>query len=240
MEAVKLIVGLGNPGDEYRATRHNAGQWFVDALLQRFPSPAGLQNENKFKGLLGQTTIAGRAVRVLVPATYMNLSGQSVVAVANFYKIEPEEILVAHDELDIDPGSVRLKSGGGHGGHNGLRDIISCLGNRKDFGRLRIGIGHPGNAKQVTNFVLKKAPAAEHALIETAIGAALEQIDLIVCGDWQMAMNQLHGFDAAQPAAEKSTPAKPAIAAADTGSGGGDNAKPVKAATQGHSDQQND
>ncbi|RZV54154.1 MAG: aminoacyl-tRNA hydrolase, partial [Pseudomonadales bacterium] len=122
MEPVKLIVGLGNPGSEYAQTRHNAGQWFIDALTRRFPAPAALQAETKFKGMLGQTTIAGRGVRLLIPTTFMNLSGQSVAAVANFYKIEVEEILVAHDELDILPGTVRLKQGGGHGGHNGLRD----------------------------------------------------------------------------------------------------------------------
>ena len=202
---VRLIIGLGNPGAEYAQTRHNAGAWFIDALLRRYPASAPLVAETKFKGLTGQTTIAGRNVRLLVPNTFMNLSGQSVAALMNFYKIEPEAILVAHDELDINPGSVRLKTGGGHGGHNGLRDIISSLGNQKNFGRLRIGIGHPGKASQVSNFVLKKAPAQEQALIEDAIDEAVRQLEGIVNGDWQRVMNTLHGFDAAAP----SPPAAP-------------------------------
>lgn len=193
VEPVRLIVGLGNPGDEYAQTRHNAGVWYIDALLKRYPPPVPLQNDSKFKGLTGQVNVGGKNIRLLVPTTFMNLSGQSVAALANFYKIPVESILVAHDELDISPGDIRLKTGGGHGGHNGLRDIISQLGNNKNFGRLRIGIGHPGNAKQVTNFVLKKPPAAEAELIEQAIDKALDQSEAIVNGDWQIAMNTLHG-----------------------------------------------
>ncbi len=139
-----------------------------------------LLEEAKFKGLTGQSAIAGHNVRLLVPTTFMNLSGHSVAALMNFYKIEPESVLVAHDELDIEPGTVRLKVGGGHGGHNGLRDIISCLGNERNFGRLRIGIGHPGSAKQVSNYVLRKAPATEKMLIEAALDdykADLESMD---------------------------------------------------------------
>lgn len=192
VEPVRLIVGLGNPGNEYAETRHNAGVWYIDELLKRYPSPTPLQGDNKFKGLTGQTTIGSRTVRLLVPTTFMNLSGQSVAALANFYKIPVESILVAHDELDIDPGTLRLKTGGGHGGHNGLRDIISQLGNNKDFGRLRIGIGHPGNAKQVSNFVLKKPPASELALIEQAIAEAVAESEDIVNGNWQIVMNKLH------------------------------------------------
>ena len=127
----------------------------------------------------------------------MNRSGLSVAALANFYKIKPEAILVAHDELDIAPGTVRLKIGGGHGGHNGLRDIISSLGNQKHFGRLRIGIGHPGNAKQVSNFVLKKASSTEQRWIEESIDEVVRHIEAIVKGDWQLVMNQLHSFNAA-------------------------------------------
>lgn len=193
---VRLIVGLGNPGNEYAETRHNAGVWFIDALLHHFP--ASLTDESKFKGQTAQINIAGHNVRLLVPTTFMNLSGQSVAALANFYKIEPESILVVHDELDILPGTVKLKSGGGHGGHNGLRDIISCLGNQKQFGRLRIGIGHPGNAKQVINFVLKKASAPERQLIDDAIDESLRYIEDIVKGEWQQAMNHLHGYNAAK------------------------------------------
>lgn len=196
---VRLIVGLGNPGPEYALTRHNAGVWFIDALLQRFPTTMPLLEETKFKGLTGQINIAGHSVRLLVPTTFMNLSGQSVAALMNFYKIESDAILVAHDELDIDPGLVRLKQGGGHGGHNGLRDIISSLGNQKNFGRLRIGIGHPGNAKQVSNFVLKKAPNAETLLTEAAINETVSHIEGIVKGDWQLVMNELHSFNAGKP-----------------------------------------
>ena len=191
---VKLIVGLGNPGNEYEQTRHNAGAWFVDALLRRFPSPTPLQNDTKFKGLTTQLSIGGQNLRVLVPTTFMNLSGESVGALANFYKIPVEAILVAHDELDLPPGVARLKVGGGHGGHNGLRDIISKLGNQKNFGRLRIGIGHPGNAKQVTNFVLKKPSSEELRLIEDAIDECVRHIEKIVSGDWQVAMNELHTY----------------------------------------------
>ena len=196
---VRLIVGLGNPGPEYALTRHNAGVWLIEALLRRFPTTMPLLEETKFKGLTGQINIAGHSVRLLVPTTFMNLSGQSVAALMNFYKIEPDAILVAHDELDIDPGLVRLKQGGGHGGHNGLRDIISSLGNQKNFGRLRIGIGHPGNAKQVSNFVLKKAPNAETVLTEAAINKTVSHIEGIVKGDWQLVMNELHSFNAGKP-----------------------------------------
>ena len=190
---VKLIVGLGNPGAEYAETRHNAGAWFAEAVTRRFGS-SPLSAESKFFGQIAQATIANRSVRVLVPATFMNESGRSVAAIANFYKIEPESILVAHDELDIAPGTIRLKQGGGHGGHNGLRDIIASLGNQKHFGRLRIGIGHPGNAKQVSNYVLKRPSGEEHGKIESSIDAAMQHIEKIIAGEWQEAMNQLHGF----------------------------------------------
>ena len=193
---VRLIVGLGNPGSEYTQTRHNAGVWLIDELIRRYPPTTALSIDSKFKGLTGQLTIAHHTVRVLVPATFMNHSGQSVAALANFYKLDPESILVAHDELDLNPGICRLKSSGGHGGHNGLRDIISCLGNNKNFGRLRIGIGHPGDAKQVSNFVLKNAPDNEKTLITQAIDEALNHIESIINGDWQLAMNQLHSFNA--------------------------------------------
>lgn len=193
---VRLIVGLGNPGSEYVHTRHNAGVWLIDELTRRYPPATALSVDSKFKGLTGQLSIAHHTVRVLVPTTFMNNSGQSVAALANFYKLDPESILVAHDELDLNPGICRLKIGGGHGGHNGLRDIISCLSNNKNFGRLRIGIGHPGDAKQVSNFVLKNAPENENSLITQAIDEALNHIESIINGDWQLAMNQLHSFNA--------------------------------------------
>lgn len=192
---IRLIVGLGNPGAEHALTRHNAGFWFVDEILRCFGAIT-LTEDNKFHGHTGQVTIAGQPVRLLLPNTFMNRSGLAVAALANFYKIDVEQILVAHDELDIAPGTVRLKSGGGHGGHNGLRDIISSLGNQKQFARLRIGIGHPGNAKQVSNYVLRKAPNAENTMIEESIDEAIRHLEAIVKGDWQIAMNQLHSFNA--------------------------------------------
>jgi PTH1 family peptidyl-tRNA hydrolase len=195
---VRLIVGLGNPGSEYSQTRHNAGFWLVDEVLRRFSSGTPLTEETKFHGLTGQILIGSQMCRLLIPNTFMNRSGLSVAALANFYKIEPEAILVAHDELDIAPGTVRLKVGGGHGGHNGLRDIISSLGNQKQFARLRIGIGHPGNAKQVSNYVLKKAPSKEQQWIEDSVQEAASHIEKIVSGDWQAVMNQMHKFNAAE------------------------------------------
>ena len=204
---IKLIVGLGNPGSEYQATRHNAGFWLVDAIAQKY-STTPLNEDSKFKGSTASVNIGGKNVRLLKPSTFMNLSGQSVSALTNFYKINIEEILVAHDELDIDPGTARLKVGGGHGGHNGLRDIISSLGNQKNFARLRIGIGHPGNAKQVVNFVLKKASNSEQQYIDEAIQETVKHIEAIVRGDWQIAMNTLHGFNANPEAKAKAEAAR--------------------------------
>ncbi len=187
---VKLIVGLGNPGPEYDHTRHNAGQDFVSKLAAHFSET--LSPTPKFFGLSGRIIVEHRDLRLLIPTTYMNRSGQAVAAIAQFYKIEPESILVAHDELDLDPGVARLKIGGGHGGHNGLRDIISALGNNKNFGRLRIGIGHPGNAKQVSNYVLKKAPIEQNNHIESAIDNSIPHVNSLVKGDWEKAMRELH------------------------------------------------
>lgn len=187
---VKLIVGLGNPGQEYDRTRHNAGADFVFELARQYG--VTLTPDNKLSGLAGRATIGNRDVRLLVPTTYMNRSGQSVGAMANFFKIEPEAMLVAHDELDLAPGIARLKVGGGHGGHNGLRDIISALANNKNFQRLRIGIGHPGHASQVSGYVLKRAPQAEQQLIDDAIADSLRQIKAIISGDLEAAMRELH------------------------------------------------
>ncbi|CAB3269914.1 unnamed protein product [Salmonella enterica subsp. enterica serovar Typhimurium] len=141
--AIKLIVGLANPGAEYAATRHNAGAWYVDLLAERLRAP--LREEPKFFGYTSRITLEGEDVRLLVPTTFMNLSGKAVGAMASFYRIQPDEILVAHDELDLPPGVAKFKLGGGHGGHNGLKDIISKLGNNPNFHRLRVGIGHPGD-----------------------------------------------------------------------------------------------
>jgi len=187
---VQLIVGLGNPGPEYSQTRHNAGQDLVEHLARQHN--ISLTPTPKFFGYSGRGSIAGQDVRLLIPTTYMNRSGQAVGALAQFYRIPPEAILVAHDELDLPPGIARFKFSGGHGGHNGLRDIISALGNNKDFARIRIGIGHPGNAKMVADYVLKKAPAAEHDQIQQGIERSLSVMRDIVTGDWERAMRTLH------------------------------------------------
>ena len=187
---IKLIVGLGNPGSKHQGDRHNAGADYVQALADKFNG--ALQSEKKFHGLSCRINIDGKDVRLLIPTTYMNRSGLSVSALTNFHKIDIENILVAHDELDLDPGDTRLKQGGGHGGHNGLRDIISSLGNNKNFLRLRIGIGHPGNAKQVSNYVLKQAPVNEQISIDNSIDRALLLNNKIINGEVENAMKELH------------------------------------------------
>ena len=187
---VRLIVGLGNPGIDYAGTRHNAGADLLLKLAHTYQS--ALSADSKFFGLCGACTIDGQAVRLLIPTTFMNLSGRAVGAIANFYKIQPEEILVVHDELDLPPGTVRFKLGGGHGGHNGLKDTIRALANHNNFARLRIGIGHPGIAKQVAHYVLKKAPADQQQLIDDSIDRACEMMPLVCHGEWEKAMRQLH------------------------------------------------
>ncbi len=188
---IQLIVGLGNPGPQYEQTRHNAGFWFVEAVARRHGG--SFKSENKFHGEACKVLVEGKELWLLKPMTFMNKSGQAVAALARFYKIAPENILVAHDELDLPPGAVRLKQGGGHGGHNGLRDTITQLGGNRDFQRLRIGIGHPGHSSQVTGYVLGKAPADEQRQMEEAIDDALDILPLAVNGELQKAMNQLHG-----------------------------------------------
>jgi PTH1 family peptidyl-tRNA hydrolase len=193
-DKIQLIVGLGNPGDNYAPTRPNAAAEFDEQLAARHLAPR--QPDKKYHGLYAKANIKGSIVHLLVPTTFMNLSGQSVSALANFFKIPPESILVAHDELDLPPGVARFKLGGGHGGHNGLRDIISKLGNNKNFYRLRIGIGHPGHSSQVSGFVLNKAPAKERDATLIAIDEAERHLELAITGDWAKAMNQLHSFSA--------------------------------------------
>lgn len=187
---IQLIVGLGNPGSEYNNTRHNAGADFVSLLAEQYGG--ALMADSKFFGLCSRITIEGKDVRLLIPTTFMNLSGKAIGAIASFYKIPPEAILVAHDELDLPPGVAKLKIGGGHGGHNGLKDTIKALANNKNFARLRIGIGHPGNAKLVSSYVLKKAPLAEYQQIENSIDDALRHLPLAVKGEWNQAMKELH------------------------------------------------
>lgn len=193
-DPVLLIVGLGNPGREYEDTRHNVGAWYVDALARS--RGVSLSEDKKYFGLTGHFSFEGNTVRLLIPTTFMNRSGQSTAALANFFKIPTQQILVAHDELDIAPGTVRLKKDGGHGGHNGLRDIISKHGNQKNFLRLRIGIGHPGDASKVSNYVLSKPASNDRSVIERAIDEALHNTADILRGDISGAMNRLNGFKA--------------------------------------------
>jgi PTH1 family peptidyl-tRNA hydrolase len=190
MTAVQLIVGLGNPGPEYDQTRHNAGAIFVERLADS--QRVNLSLDKKYFGLVGKFSHQGQDVRLLIPTTFMNRSGQAVAALANFFRIAPEAILVAHDELDMPPGVAKLKQGGGHGGHNGLRDIIAQLGNQNNFHRLRLGIGHPGHSSMVSNFVLGRAPRSEQELLDTSIGFALDVLPEILAGDWTVAMRKLH------------------------------------------------
>jgi peptidyl-tRNA hydrolase, PTH1 family len=186
---ISLIVGLGNPGPEYAETRHNAGFRFLDVLLRG--KSEHLRSESRFSGDVARTQIAGQDVWLLAPMTFMNKSGDSVSRFAQFYKIPHQRILVAYDEIDLPPGQVRLKQGGGAAGHNGLTDVIEKLGT-PDILRLRIGVGHPGLAPQVAAFVLKRAPKAEQELIDGAIDAAAGCIDDIVQGQYERVMNALH------------------------------------------------
>lgn len=191
---IKLIVGLANPGAEYAATRHNAGAWYVDLLAERYR--ALLREEPKFFGFTSRINLAGEDVRLLVPTTFMNLSGKAVAAMATFYRINPDEVLVAHDELDLPPGVAKFKLGGGHGGHNGLKDIISKFGNNPNFHRLRIGIGHPGDKNKVVGFVLGKPPTSEQKLIDDAVDEAVRCTELWLKEDLVKATNRLHAFKA--------------------------------------------
>lgn len=194
MTTIKLIVGLANPGNEYAQTRHNAGAWYVDLLAQRYQQP--LKNDPKFFGYSSRINIAGHDIRLLVPTTFMNLSGKAVQAMATFYQIKPEEILVAHDELDLNPGIAKFKFGGSHGGHNGLKDIASKLGNNPNFYRLRIGIGHPGDKNKVVGFVLNKPSKPEQELIDKAIDESARCTDILLSQSFEAAMNRLHSFKA--------------------------------------------
>lgn len=188
-EPIRLIVGLGNPGSKYQQTRHNAGFWFLDALAQRYR--VSLRPEGKFQGDVGKLQVGEHEIWLLKPDTYMNLSGQSIGALARFYKIKPEQILVCHDELDLPPGTVRFKTGGGHGGHNGLRDSIARLGT-PDFHRLRIGIGHPGSKELVHDYVLSTASVHDHNAILEGIDRALDHVEELVSGAFEKVMNTLH------------------------------------------------
>lgn len=188
MVEIDLIVGLGNPGSQYEQTRHNAGFWFVEEIARL--KGAHFRPETKFSGEVCKVNLEGRDVWLLKPDTFMNRSGQAVYKLASFYKIPVDQILVAHDELDLDPGTARLKTAGGHGGHNGLRDIIAQMG--KEFHRLRIGVGHPGHRDQVVDYVLHRASKDEQIAIDNAIDDALRVLPLLAEGSWEKAVHRLH------------------------------------------------
>jgi PTH1 family peptidyl-tRNA hydrolase len=186
---IKLFVGLGNPGAQYEATRHNAGFWWLNALARELKTK--LVMDKTYHGLVARTSVHGQTVWLLEPQTFMNLSGQSVAALARFFKIEPHEILVAHDELDIAPGEAKLKRGGSHAGHNGLRDIHAQLGT-DDYWRLRLGVGHPGVKSEVINWVLKKPSLDERVAIDQSIDRALKALPYLLAGDMDRATLLIH------------------------------------------------
>lgn len=191
MSTIRLIVGLGNPGPEYQFTRHNAGAQFVENLASTFSIT--LKFEAKFFGFTGRGTISGQDVRLLIPTTFMNLSGKSVAAICQFYKIGLDELLVAYDELDFEPGIVKFKIGGSSS-QNGIKDIVSRLANQREFLRLRIGIGHPGHKSKVSAYVLSKAPSEDRERIESAIDEASRCIEILYKQDLSKAQQRLHSF----------------------------------------------
>jgi PTH1 family peptidyl-tRNA hydrolase len=187
-QPIRAIVGLGNPGAQYEQTLHNAGFWFVDRLARRYGGQ--FRAEGKFFGEACKVQIAGQDVWLLKPTTFMNRSGRAISALLNFYKIGMAELLVVHDEIDLPPGDTRLKVGGGHGGHNGLRDTIPAVG--KDFVRLRVGVGHPGHKDRVADYVLGRASKADQDAIDASLDRAEAVIEDVVAGDLAVAMNRLH------------------------------------------------
>ena len=200
---IKLLVGLCNPGPDYEDTRHNAGLWWLEAVARTLN--ARLVMDKGYHGLVARTTVNGQNVWLLAPQTYMNLSGKSVAALARFFKILPQEILVAHDELDIAPGDAKLKLGGSHAGHNGLRDIHAQLGSA-DYWRLKLGIGHPGDKAEVANWVLKK-PSLDHRIaIDQSIDRAVKALPHLLAGDMDKAMLLIHTSKPARPKTPRPTP----------------------------------
>jgi PTH1 family peptidyl-tRNA hydrolase len=204
---IRLFVGLGNPGPEYEDTRHNAGFWYIDDLARRLG--VHLQPDRAYHGLVARANLPQGPVWLLQPQTYMNLSGKSVAALARFFKIAPDEVLVVHDELDLLPGQVKLKKSGGHGGHNGLRDIHAQLGT-PDYWRLRLGIGHPGIKHEVANYVLRKPPPSERESIHKCIALALDATDALLAGDMNKAVTQVHAQPQRPKPLRKEMPPKPA------------------------------
>ncbi len=187
-KTIRLIAGLGNPGLNHDQTRHNAGFWFVDELSGRFRGH--FRPEAKFFGHVGKISLADHDAWLLKPTTYMNRSGLSLRTFCSYFKIPISQILVVHDEIDLPPGTARLKRSGGHGGHNGLRDVIAHIG--REFWRLRLGVGHPGHRDQVIDYVLSRPTQAEQALIRDSIAKAAEIIELVIAGEMEKAMHRLH------------------------------------------------
>ncbi len=215
---IKLLVGLGNPGQEYEATRHNAGFWWLEAVARELK--ASLSTDKAYHGTVARIQVQGQSLWLLQPQTFMNLSGKSVSALARFFKIAPSEILVAHDELDLPPGQAKLKFGGGHAGQNGLRDIHAQLGTG-DYWRLRIGIGHPGVKSEVSNWVLGKPMAEQRTAMEEAIARSVKAAPLIISGDVEKAMQLIHTDAAPRPKPPRKPPAAPDEAPQKTGSAAG-------------------
>ena len=208
---IRLLVGLGNPGPAYVATRHNAGFWFIDEVARKLG--ATLVPERSYFGLVARVNRPDGPIWLLEPMTFMNLSGKSVAALARFFKIAPEEILVAHDELDVLPGNAKMKIGGGHGGHNGLKDINAQLGST-DYWRLRLGIGHPGVKAEVVDYVLRKPPAEQREAIEKSIAQSLGALDLLLAGEMDKALAKVHAQPPRPKPPKPPTPPTPAPDAA--------------------------
>ena len=208
---IKLFVGLGNPGPEYEATRHNAGAWWIDTLASTLK--VQMVMDRNYHGFVARTTVNGQTIWLLQPQTFMNLSGKSVAGLARFFKILPSEILVAHDEMDIAPGEAKLKLGGSHAGHNGLRDIHAQLGS-SDYWRLRLGVGHPGDKSEVVSWVLKK-PSADHRIaIEQTIDRALKALPHLLAGEMDKATMLIHTSKPPRPKLPKPAPAPVATTSA--------------------------
>jgi peptidyl-tRNA hydrolase, PTH1 family len=195
---IRLIVGLGNPGTEYERTRHNVGFWWVDRAARRLG--VSLKHDRTYHGLTARVNRADGPLFLLEPQTYMNLSGKSVAALARFFKIAPQDMLVVHDEIDLPPGQVKLKLGGGVAGHNGLKDLLAQLGSA-DFWRLRIGVGHPGSRDEVADWVLCKPTPEQRDLIESCVDRTLDALDLLIDGPMERAMMKIHAKPKAAPAA---------------------------------------
>lgn len=189
-DTLKLIVGLGNPGPQYRFNRHNVGVWFLQAVCQQYQGE--LRPEARFHGETGRINLDGQDVRLLFPTTFMNRSGLSVAALCHYFDIAPSQMLVAYDEIDFPVGTTRLKFGGGHGGHNGMRDIINALGGERDFHRLRIGVGHPGDKSKVANYVLSDPGKDDTIQIEHDLDQVLRVLPVAAKGQWNKAMLELH------------------------------------------------